>query len=88
MVQLSQYLPAALTECKCINFDSETFQFALVCVIAAPLVWNIVARTIRNILPASTSMTVRYIICYILAIWIFGFSSFRDILSVQTINTA
>ena len=46
-MQLSQYLPAALKECKCINFDSETLQQALVLVIAAPLIWNIVARTIR-----------------------------------------
>ena len=47
-MQLSQYLPAALKECKCIDFDSETLQQALVLVIAAPLIWNIVARTIRS----------------------------------------
>jgi hypothetical protein len=49
----------------------------------APLVWNVVARTIRTSLPASTGMTARYVICYLLAVWIFGFSSFRDVLSVD-----
>lgn len=87
MVALTPYLPAFITSCKSINFDDETLQSAMALVILAPLVWNIVARTIRNTLPPSTSMTTRYIICYLLAVWIFGFSSFRDVLSVEERST-
>jgi len=81
MVHVSSHLPAVvLTHTKgVINFDDETLQCALALVILAPLIWNIVARTIRNVLPASTGMTARYAICYVLAVWIFGFSSFRDV---------
>jgi len=84
MVHLSSFLPSFLTVHKPrIDFDSDTLQIALVLVVAAPLIWNVVARSIRSALPESTNMTTRYLICYALTVWIFGFSSFRDYLLVE-----
>jgi len=79
LLHLSPYLPAFITQYKQINWDDHVFLRCLCLVIAAPLIWNIVARTIRSILPKRTSTTIRYLICYALTIWIFSFSTFRDI---------
>lgn len=47
-MHLSSYLPAALVQQEQINVDDDVLQQALVLVVAAPLIWNIVARTIRS----------------------------------------
>lgn len=56
-MHLSSYLPSFLQAHKHrINFDDPVLQQALVLVIAAPLIWNIVARTIRSDTRRQTQM--------------------------------
>lgn len=63
-----------------INFEGRYFQLTFLAVILCPLIWNILARSIRSVLPSKTPMFFRYIICYCLTAWIFSFSAFRDYL--------
>jgi len=65
---------------KHINFEGTYFQLTFLAVILCPLIWNILARSIRTVLPAKTPMFLRYILCYMLTAWIFSFSAFRDYL--------
>jgi methylene-fatty-acyl-phospholipid synthase len=65
--------------------DSHLYYTCLI-IILCPLIWNILARLCHKFIPKKTSKTKRYIICYLLTIWIFSFSSYRDYLIRQTIQ--
>ena len=70
---------------KYIAPESRSFQTALAAIIAAPLIWNVLARSLRPFVK-SGSKRLRYGTCYAVTVWIFSFSCFRDHLSVEQIN--
>lgn len=67
-----------------VHIEEPTFQFTILVTILCPLIWNVVARneyrhsTIQSILCQS-----KYAACYLLTVWIFCFSGFRDYLFHQ-----
>ena len=67
-----------------INFNDSHLHYTCCMIILCPLVWNILARLCFNFIPKNTPKYTRYIICYILMIWIFSFSSYRDYLIRKT----
>lgn len=67
-----------------INF-TPTYYGAIATIILAPLIWNIVARSIRPFALKQKRQT-QYYLCYALTVWIFSFSSFRDYLYVTREN--
>ena len=62
-----------------IDFSEPLFIKAAILIIAAPTIWNIVARAeyYTHFLRKLTSS--RYVACYIIALWVFGFSTYRDL---------
>ncbi len=78
--------PAPLS--RYINLDGEMLQLTLIVTMLAPLIWNVLARTIRTLLPEpkvnARPELYRYALCYLLAVWIFAFSAFRDYLFVTS----
>jgi phosphatidylethanolamine N-methyltransferase len=76
----SYNFPANLSEFEnLVPFKSQSFQYAVISIFAAPLIWNILARLCR-LITKGKSERFRYVTCYILALWIFSFSTFRDVL--------
>lgn len=69
-----------------INFNDPHLHYSCIIIILCPLIWNIVARLCHIFIPKNTSKSKRYIICYLLMIWIFSFSSYRDYLIRKTIQ--
>lgn len=65
--------------------DSQLFYTCLI-IIFCPLIWNILARLCHKFVAKNPSMTKRYAACYLLTIWIFSFSSYRDYLVRKTIQ--
>ncbi len=63
-------------------FDINDPQLHYTCliIVLCPLIWNILARLCHRFIPKNTSIIKRHIICYLLTIWIFSFSSYRDYL--------
>jgi phosphatidylethanolamine/phosphatidyl-N-methylethanolamine N-methyltransferase len=68
-----------------ININDSHLHFACAIIIGCPLIWNILGRLCYACIPAKTPTYQRYIVCYILMLWIFSFSSYRDYLVRQTI---
>jgi len=60
-----------------INFNDSQLQYTALIALLCPLIWNIVARSIRPYC-IKQSRTFQYAACYALTIWIFSFSSYRD----------
>ncbi|CAF0722767.1 unnamed protein product [Adineta ricciae] len=69
-----------------VNFHDSQLHFTCVIIILCPLIWNILARLCHKLLPKYTPKSVRYLTCYLLTIWIFSFSSYRDYLIRKTIQ--
>jgi len=69
-----------------INFNDPHFHYTCGIIILCPLIWNIIARLLHIFIPKNTSKSKRYIMCYLLMIWIFSFSSYRDYLIRKTIQ--
>lgn len=63
-----------------INLNDSNLYYTCFIIILCPLIWNIVARLLHRFIPKRTLKSTRYIICYLLMIWIFLFSSYRDYL--------
>lgn len=61
-----------------IDFKNWELQAAILAIILAPTIWNIVARTEFRTRFMRKVTGSKYVTCYILAVWIFCFSSFRD----------
>eukprot|EP01087_Luapelamoeba_hula_P010162 TRINITY_DN2680_c0_g1_i1.p1 TRINITY_DN2680_c0_g1~~TRINITY_DN2680_c0_g1_i1.p1 ORF type:complete len:268 (-),score=18.44 TRINITY_DN2680_c0_g1_i1:107-910(-) len=61
-----------------VKFGNPEFLYALVMIAAAPLIWNSLARLEFYTQAISTITNSRVFGCYLLAAWIFGFSSYRD----------
>jgi len=73
-----------------INPTISPFYATTVCIILCPLIWNCLARYLHyvtNVLVPSTPRAARYLLCYGMTIWIFGFSTLRDYLFHQTLIT-
>lgn len=62
---------------------SDSFLYAVAAIIAAPLIWNCLARALRPYVK-NGSKRLRYGTCYAVTVWIFAFSAFRDHLLVRT----
>lgn len=69
-----------------INFNDSHLYYTCCIIILCPLIWNILARLCYAFLPKNTPKYIRYIACYLLMIWIFSFSSYRDYLVRKTIQ--
>jgi phosphatidylethanolamine N-methyltransferase len=69
-----------------IDFSDSQLHYTCFIIILCPLIWNILARLCYLLIPRNTPKSLRYFICYFLAIWIFSFSSYRDYLLRQTIQ--
>lgn len=62
-----------------INFSEPNFRYALLSIIAAPILWNLLARfEFYTHLLTKIACGNKYLGCYLLAIYIFGFSAIRD----------
>ena len=71
-----------------INFSDINFAHAAVAIVAAPTIWNIMARLeYRTHLLTKVAFNSKYIGCYLLAIYIFSFSLFRDFLFHRALST-
>ncbi len=69
-----------------INYNDSYLHYTCCIIIACPFIWNILARLCHIFLSKNTPKYQRYIACYLLMIWIFSFSSYRDYLIRQTIQ--
>ncbi len=69
-----------------INYNDSHLYYTCCIIIACPFIWNILARLCHIFLPKNTPKYQRYIACYLLMIWIFSFSSYRDYLIRKTIQ--
>ena len=81
---LPPFLSHLSSSLSTLHFSQDTLLCAL-CIVLAPLIWNILARLCR-VITRGKSKTFQYTCCYILAIWIFSFSSFRDYLFSKAID--
>jgi phosphatidylethanolamine N-methyltransferase len=63
-----------------IDYTKPSFLHALVCILIAPIIWNIIARLefYTHFLTKITRSP--YYGCYLLALWIFCFSLYRDVM--------
>jgi len=62
-----------------VNYNETYFQYTALAVFLCPFIWNILARICR-IITTNQSSQFQHTTCYLLAAWIFAFSSFRDYL--------
>tara|TARA_R110002050_G_scaffold298648_2_gene462362 strand:+ start:690 stop:1322 length:633 start_codon:yes stop_codon:yes gene_type:complete len=71
-----------------IDFNDEQLWFSAATVIAAPVIWNILARLeyFTHIL-TKIFLGSPYLGCYALAVWIFSFSLFRDYQFMQMMES-
>lgn len=69
-----------------IDFQDSNLHYTCCIIVLCPLIWNILARLCYICIPKKTAKSIRYIMCYLLTIWIFSFSSYRDYLIRQTIE--
>ena len=67
-----------------IDFGNWEFVAALAATVLAPLIWNIVARIEFRTHFMRKLTGSKYVTCYILAVWIFTFSTLRDHLCVSS----
>lgn len=72
---------------KLVDFQDTKFIYAVASIIAAPLIWNILARLefYTHIL-TKLAFGNKYWGCYVLAVYIFSFSLFRDHLILQAVQ--
>ena len=68
-----------------IDLSDRNLHWTALVIVLCPLIWNVLARLCHRLIPKQTPMSQRYFICYLLMIWIFCFSSYRDYLVRQTI---
>lgn len=66
--------------------DDPHLYYTCSIIVLCPLIWNILARLCYKFVAKNTSMNTRYAACYLLTIWIFSFSSYRDYLVRKTIQ--
>jgi len=69
-----------------IDINDSHFQYTCLIIIGCPLIWNILARLCHRYIPKNATKSTRYLFCYLLTIWIFSFSSYRDYLIRKTIQ--
>lgn len=73
-----------------INPNTPPFLQTVAVIILCPLIWNVLARSLRyytSTIAPNTSTTTRYALCYAMTVWIFAFSSYRDILVHQNMSS-
>lgn len=65
-----------------IDYTKPSFLHALVCIVIAPIIWNTIARLEYYTHFLTKIARSPYTGCYILALWIFSFSLYRDYVCV------
>ncbi|ELR12643.1 Phospholipid methyltransferase [Acanthamoeba castellanii str. Neff] len=63
-----------------VDYTKPSFLHALVCIVIAPIIWNTIARLEFYTRFLTKITTSPYVGCYLLALWIFSFSLYRDFL--------
>lgn len=71
---------------KYIHYNDTNLHSTVLVAFLCPFVWNILAR-LCNKITANQSRSVQYTTCYLLAAWIFCFSSYRDYLFSTMLTT-
>ena len=73
-----------------INPTTPPFLATAATIVLSPLIWNCLARYLHyvtGVLLPSTPRIARYLLCYGMTVWIFGFSTMRDYLFHHTLQT-
>ena len=73
-----------------INPTVSPFLATTATIILCPFIWNCLARYLHYVTSAllpSTPRIARYLLCYGMTVWIFGFSTVRDLLYHHTLQT-
>ena len=73
-----------------INPTTPPFLATAATIVLSPLIWNCLARYLHyvtSVLLPSTPRIARYLLCYGMTVWIFGFSTMRDYLFHHTLQT-
>jgi methylene-fatty-acyl-phospholipid synthase len=65
-----------------VDYTKPSFLHALGCIVIAPIIWNIIARLEFYTRFLTKITTSPYVGCYLLALWIFSFSLYRDFMYV------
>lgn len=65
---------------RSVDFHACSLHWAAIAIVLAPLIWNVVARIEYYYHPITKVTKNKYITCYIMTVWIFGFSLYRDYL--------
>lgn len=68
-----------------IHWSDSQLHLTCCVIVLCPLIWNILARLCYRLIPEKTPKYLRYIACYLMMLWVFSFSSYRDYLIRQTI---
>ena len=69
-----------------IDFNDSHLHWTATVICLCPLIWNLLGRLCFFGIPKQTPMYQRHIMCYLLMLWIFSFSSYRDYLIRETIS--
>lgn len=69
------------------DFSDSHLHYTSLIIVLCPLIWNILARLCYLLIPKNAKKYQRYTMCYLLVIWIFSFSSYRDYLIRKTIQS-
>jgi methylene-fatty-acyl-phospholipid synthase len=67
-----------------VDYTKPSFLHALVCIVIAPIIWNTIARLEFYTRFLTKITTSPYVGCYLLALWIFSFSLYRDFLYIAS----
>ena len=73
-----------------VNPNIPPFLSTFVVTALCPLLWNALARSLRHVthtVVPDTSRTARYLLCVAMTVWIFSFSTFRDVLYHRTLSS-
>ena len=84
---LTIYVPV-LSKDVLLPYETQQHAFAraLIVIALCPLIWNILARLEYKTNILSTIFFSKYIGCFALALWIFGFSIYRDALVMDVMR--
>jgi len=61
-----------------IDWTNGDYQSAVALIVLAPLIWNIIARMEHATWFLRKLTRSNFLACYIIALWVFGFSLYRD----------
>jgi len=70
-----------------VNFSDPMLWRSIFLIISAPIIWNCVARAEYYTKFLQKMTGSKYTACYIITVWVFGYSTFRDYVFSNTLNS-